>query len=42
MVAAVLLGVAVSTAPKAKAANLYWDSDATAAGNSTTLGTNLG
>jgi autotransporter-associated beta strand protein len=28
MVAAALLGVGVSTAPKAKAANLYWDSDA--------------
>ena len=33
MVAAALLGVGVSTAPKAKAANLYWDNDATAAGN---------
>lgn len=32
MVAAALLGVGVSTAPKAKAANLYWDSDG-AAGN---------
>ncbi|PHX58853.1 MAG: hypothetical protein CK522_01995, partial [Opitutia bacterium] len=42
MVAAALLGVAVSTAPQAKAANVYWDSDASTAGNSTTLGTNLG
>ena len=42
MVAAALLGVGVSKAPQAKAANLYWDSDATAAGNNISIGTGLG
>lgn len=42
MVAAALLGVGVSKAPQAKAANLYWDSDATAAGNNISNGTGLG
>jgi autotransporter-associated beta strand protein len=32
MVAAALLGVGVSTAPKAKAANLYWDANGSVAG----------
>ena len=32
MVAAALLGVAVSSAPKAQAANLYWDNDTSVAG----------
>jgi fibronectin-binding autotransporter adhesin len=32
MVAAALLGVGVSTAPQAKAANLYWDSNGTTPG----------
>jgi autotransporter-associated beta strand protein len=42
MVAAALLGVGVSTAPKAKAANLFWDSDANATGNNTVTGAGLG
>ncbi len=42
MVAAALLGVGVSKAPQAKAANLYWDSDATAVGNNISNGTGLG
>ena len=42
MVAAALLGVGVSTAPKAKAANLYWDNDATASGNNASTGVGLG
>ena len=42
MVAAALLGVGVSRAPQAKAANLYWDSDATATGNNISTGAGLG
>ncbi|MFM2212180.1 MAG: hypothetical protein RL639_1374, partial [Verrucomicrobiota bacterium] len=42
MVAATLLGVGVSRAPQAKAANLYWDSDATATGNNISTGASLG
>ena len=42
MVAAALLGVGVSTAPKAKAANLYWDNDGDITGNVTSTGVNLG
>ena len=42
MVAASLLTVGVTTSPKAQAANLYWDSDATAAGNNISTGANLG
>ncbi|NBS01862.1 MAG: hypothetical protein EBS72_06905, partial [Rhizobiales bacterium] len=42
MVAAALLGLAVSTAPKAKAANLYFDNDATLAGNNSLTGAGLG
>ncbi len=42
MVAAALLGVGVSRAPQAKAANLYWDPDATDTGNNISNGTGLG
>ena len=42
MVAATLLSVGMGTAPRASAANLYWDFDATAAGNSTSTGAGLG
>jgi autotransporter-associated beta strand protein len=42
MVAAALLGVGVGQVPQAKAANLYWDSDANAAGNSVATGAGLG
>ncbi|MFZ9436639.1 MAG: beta strand repeat-containing protein, partial [Opitutales bacterium] len=42
MVAAALLGVGVSKAPQAKAANLHWDADLTAAGNNISNGTGLG
>jgi autotransporter-associated beta strand protein len=42
MVAAALLGVGVSRAPQAKAANLYWDSDATSGGNNISTGAGLG
>ena len=42
MVAAALLGVGVSRVPQAKAANLYWDNDATASGNNTSTGVGLG
>ncbi len=42
MVAAVVLGGGLVKSPQAKAANLYWDSDATAAGNNLTTGTGLG
>jgi autotransporter-associated beta strand protein len=42
MVAAVMIGGGLVNSPQAKAANLYWDSDATAAGNSLTTGAGLG
>ena len=42
MVAAALLGVGISRAPQAKAANLYWDNDATAPGNNISTGAGLG
>ena len=42
MVAAALLGVGVSRAPQAKAANLYWDADGSAVGNNTSNGSGLG
>jgi autotransporter-associated beta strand protein len=42
MVAAALLGVGVSRAPQAKAANLYWDNDADSANNSISTGAGLG
>ncbi|NBN94089.1 MAG: hypothetical protein EBV31_00425 [Verrucomicrobia bacterium] len=42
MVAATLLVVGSATAPKAEAANLYWDFDATSSGNNTTSGAGLG
>ncbi|NDA79352.1 MAG: hypothetical protein EBY07_16620, partial [Actinobacteria bacterium] len=42
MVAATLLVVGSATAPKAQAANLYWDFDATSSGNNTTTGAGLG
>ena len=42
MVAAALLGVGISRAPQAKAANLYWDNDATSGGNTISTGAGLG
>ena len=42
MVAAALLGVGVSRAPQAKAANLYWDSDVTSGNNNISTGAGLG
>ena len=42
MVAAALLGVGVGQVPQAKAANLYWDSDTNAVGNSVATGAGLG
>ena len=43
MVAAAVFGVGVATAPKAKAANLYWDADGASAGNSISgNGSNIG
>ena len=42
MVAAALLGVGISRAPQAKAANLYWDNDATFTGNNISTGAGLG
>ena len=37
-----MIGGGLVNSPQAKAANLYWDSDATAAGNSLTTGAGLG
>jgi len=42
MVAAALLGVGVARAPQAKAANLYWDSDADSGNNIISTGAGLG
>ena len=42
MVAAALLGVGVSRAPQAKAANLYWDADGSTVGNNISNGSSLG
>jgi autotransporter-associated beta strand protein len=42
MVAAMMIGGGLVNTPKAKAANLYWDNDATAAGNNLKTGTGLG
>lgn len=42
MVAAALLGVGVSRAPQAKAANLYWDADGSTVGNNISTGSGLG
>jgi autotransporter-associated beta strand protein len=42
MVAAALLGVGICRVPQAKAANLYWDNDATFTGNNISTGAGLG
>jgi autotransporter-associated beta strand protein len=42
MVAAVMIGGGIGNTPQAKAANLYWDSDAAAAGNKSVTGAGLG
>jgi autotransporter-associated beta strand protein len=42
MVAAVMLGGGLVTAPQAKAANLYWDADQVASGNTVSTGAGLG
>jgi autotransporter-associated beta strand protein len=42
MVAAAMLGGGLVTAPQAKAANLYWDADQVASGNTVSTGAGLG